>query len=47
MLRVSIAFIRDLADPFWIGSPIQYKTGSLVKVIQFRTEPFQAGTAPV
>ena len=36
-IRVSLVFIRDLADPFWIGSPIRYQMDSLRKVIQFGT----------
>ena len=36
-----LAFLRDLADPLWIGSPIRYQMSSLVEVIQFGTAPLQ------
>ena len=40
LLQASVAFIRDLADPLWIGSPIRYQTDSLLKVIQSETKPY-------
>ena len=33
LIRMSLAFLRDLADPLQLGSPILHQMGSLVKVI--------------
>ena len=45
LVQISIAFIRDLADPLPISSPIRYQTGSLLTVIQFGTVSFQGGVS--
>ena len=47
LARFSLAFIRDLSDPFQIGSPIHHQMGSLVKVIQVGTVSFQGATETV
>ena len=47
LVGISLAFIWDLADPFWISSPFWYQLVSLVKVIQFRAVRFRGGTVPV
>ena len=44
LVQISLAFIRDLANPLWIGFPIWYQTGSFVKMIQFGTVPLQSAT---
>ena len=43
-VRVSLGFIKDLADPFQIGSPIWYQMCSFVKVIWCEIVPFQGST---
>ena len=47
LILISLAFIRDLADPLLIGFPVWYQMGSLMKVIQFGTVQFQDGIVPV
>ena len=46
LVEISLTFIRDTANPLQIGSPIMYKTSSLMKVVQVGTALFQNSTAP-
>ena len=47
LVRISLAFIRDLDDPLQIDSLLRNQTRALVKVIQFGTVAFRGGTVAV
>ena len=47
LVRISLAFTRDLVDPVRIGSAIWYQMGPLMKMILFGTVPFQFRTGLV
>ena len=42
LVRISLAFTRDLVDPVQIGSAICYQTGSLAKVVLYGNIQFQS-----
>ena len=47
LVRISLVFTRDLADPVWIGSAIWYQMGPIMKLIPYGTVPFQFRTGPM
>ena len=47
LVRIRLVFTRDLVDPVGIRSAIWYQMGPLMKVIPYRTVPFQFRTGPM